>query len=274
MESPGATLLTLHPDKAAAVEQWGNDPCGAHAGAGLEPGSAEFFAAADRDRFERAQPWMEDAIGFSRYRGRRVVEVGFGMGGDLMQFARHGATVAGIDLTPRHHALASERFRQAGIPADLRLGDAEHIPFADGSFDVAYSFGVIHHTPDQAAIVREMRRVLRPGGEIVIALYHLWSLCMVDIVGTEARHGRLFRQSWRRTLSTIERRENSDACPRVHLHTARSVRRLLGGFEDVTIDARGLWERRLPRFMRAHATRGVERRLGWFLIARGTKARS
>jgi SAM-dependent methyltransferase len=236
----------------------------------LEPGTPEFFAAADIDRYQRAQPWMDEAINFAAYANRQVLEVGHGMCGDLMRFARAGASVSGIDLTPRHHQLAAQRFALAGIPVDLRLGDAEAMPFDDASFDLVYSFGVIHHSPDQEAIVAEMRRVLRPGGRIIVGLYHRWSLSMAELVAYEARHGRLFRQSWRRTLSTIEARDHSDACPLVQLHTRRSVGRLLRGFENVSIDARGLWTRSLPGCGPA-MTRTIERRLGWFLIATATK---
>jgi SAM-dependent methyltransferase len=267
--SPTPLPVTDH-DKLETIKQWNADPCGSGAAADLEIGTAEFFAAADADRYERAQPWMDDAIGFAAYAGSDVLEVGHGMGGDLMRFSRAGASVTGIDLTPRHHQLTARRFALAGRPVDLRLGDAESMPFADASFDLAYSFGVIHHSPDQAAIVREMHRALRPGGRIVVAVYHRWSLSMAELVAFEARHGRLFRQSWRRTLSTIEARTQGDACPLVHLHTRRSVRGLLSGFEDVSIDARGLWTRSLPGCT-PDMQRSIERHLGWFLIATGRK---
>ena len=80
------------------------------------------------------------------------------------RYARAGARVTGVDLTPRHVAVGAPARRGARSGGDNRLGDAERLPLPDASFDRVSSNGVLHHTPDMPAALREIRRVLRPGG--------------------------------------------------------------------------------------------------------------
>lgn len=258
----------LNSDKQQAVEQWNNDPCGS-TGIRDEQGSAAFFAEVDRVRYVDYAPWLPAVVGFHRFAGCEALEVGYGLGTDLMQFALAGARVHGVDLTPRHHELASQRFALAGITSDLRLGDAEALPWPDATFDVVYSFGVIHHTPATERCIAEMRRVLRPGGLAIVAVYHRWSVAMAGLVAREASHGRLFREPWRRTLSRIETRENSEACPLVKLYSRRQVRTLLRGFDEVRVCSRHFGPS-TPASLR-RATDAVAKLAGWYLIAEATR---
>jgi len=90
----------------------------------------------------------------------------------VLQFARGGARVTGVDLTPRSIETSRHHLKLYGQSGDFALTDAEHLPFADESFDVVYSNGVLHHTPDTAEAVREVYRLLRPGGLARVMLYH------------------------------------------------------------------------------------------------------
>jgi ubiquinone/menaquinone biosynthesis C-methylase UbiE len=98
------------------------------------------------------------------------------MGTDLLQLARRGMRVTGIDLTEEGINLARKRFELYQIPAELKIDDAENLSFPDNTFDVVYSFGVLHHTPDTQKAIDEVRRVLVPGGLAVIMLYNRNSL--------------------------------------------------------------------------------------------------
>ena len=98
--------------------------------------------------------------------------MGCGLGTDGAQFAKAGAKYTGIDLTDAAVDLAKRRFELFNLPGTFRVADAERLLFANNSFDIVYSHGVLHHTPDTAAAVREIHRVLRPGGKAVIMLYH------------------------------------------------------------------------------------------------------
>jgi ubiquinone/menaquinone biosynthesis C-methylase UbiE len=98
------------------------------------------------------------------------------MGNDTIQFARRGMQVSGVDLTDAAIELIQKRFALYGLSGDFRVADAEKLPFADATFDAVYSFGVLHHTPDTAGSIEEVRRVLKPGGKAYIMLYNTRSL--------------------------------------------------------------------------------------------------
>ncbi|MGH2568867.1 MAG: class I SAM-dependent methyltransferase, partial [Bacteroidota bacterium] len=115
-------------------------------------------------------------VGFDRFEGKRVLEIGCGLGTDLLQYARGGALVTGIDLTPKSVELAKAHFALRNILLHALVADAENLPFDDNSFDVVYSFGVLHHTPNTEKAFDEAYRVLKPGGTIIVMLYHKHSL--------------------------------------------------------------------------------------------------
>ncbi len=160
--------------KAQVQHYWDRQPCGTQF-TDLPWGTAEFFAEVERFRYS-VQPFMHRLIGFQHYAGKRVLEVGCGLGTDLVQFARAGARVTGIDLSPRSIELTRQRFALEGLPGTFLVADAEQLPFEAESFEVVYSFGVLHHTPDIARAIAEIHRVLVPGGELILMLYHRHSL--------------------------------------------------------------------------------------------------
>jgi SAM-dependent methyltransferase len=167
--------VTEHRDedsKQHAREQWSGDPAGAVYGREHEFGTREFFDAVERHRYTEYAPWMPEVMGFDNFSGARLLEIGCGMGTDLLQFARGGAKVTGVDLTPRSIEISRRHFDLYAAFADFAITDCETLPFADESFDVVYSNGVLHHTPDTAGAIREVYRVLRPGGLARVMLYH------------------------------------------------------------------------------------------------------
>jgi SAM-dependent methyltransferase len=155
--------------KDAVREHWEADPCGAKL-ADAEPGTPEFFAQVERTRYA-LEPFIHEFADFQRWSGRDVLEVGVGLGTDFVQFARAGANLVGIDLTESAVALVRTRLELEGLTATVRTGDAESLPFEDRSFDLVYSWGVLHHTPNTDRAIAEVRRVLRDGGEARIMLY-------------------------------------------------------------------------------------------------------
>src|ERR1700730_12140323 len=117
-------------------------------------------------------PWLYDAAEFRKHGGEKVLEVGCGTGADLLQFTKHGALATGVDLTTKHVELARIR---VGNLAVVHEADARHLPFEDESFDYVYSHGVLHHCDEQEQVVREIFRVLRPGGRFNVHVYASWS---------------------------------------------------------------------------------------------------
>jgi SAM-dependent methyltransferase len=149
---------------------WQAHPCGTKF-SDAEIGTPEFFARVEAHRYEKE--WhIPAAADFQNTRGLRVLEIGCGMGTDGAQFAKAGAIYTGIDLTDAAVELARKRFQVSGLKGEFRVADAERLDFPDASFDLVYSHGVLHHTPDIEAAVREIHRVLKPGGRAMVMLYH------------------------------------------------------------------------------------------------------
>ena len=122
------------------------------------------------------EPYIVPFADFNNVRGKKVLEVGVGLGADHQRFAESGAALTGIDLTPRAVNLTRQRFEKLGLESKLEVGDAENLIFEDNSFDVVYSWGVIHHSPDTKKAANEIYRVLRPGGACKVMIYHRYSL--------------------------------------------------------------------------------------------------
>lgn len=224
------------------------------------PGTREFFADLDQYHFEKLHHLLR-LVDFNGQRGKRVLEVGCGAGTDLIRFAKGGASVTGVDIAPSAVALAKQNFAQQGLEADLREADGEHLPFADGSFDVVYAHGVVQYTANDRALVDEVRRVLAPGGTAVFQVYN--------------------RVSWLNGLSKVMKvpLEHEDA-PVLKKYSIGEFRRLLDGFSSVRIV-----EERFPVKSRLHGgwkgtlfntcfvgtfnalPRAWVRRYGWHLLS-------
>jgi ubiquinone/menaquinone biosynthesis C-methylase UbiE len=129
-----------------------------------------------RQRYE-LEPYLRGFARFEDARGLDVLEVGVGMGADHCELARCSPrSLAGVDFTERAVEFTRERLSLYGFASDLRQADAEKLPFEDRSFDLVYSWGVLHHSPDTQKAVDEVWRVLRPGGRARIMIYHKWSI--------------------------------------------------------------------------------------------------
>lgn len=149
---------------------WQDNPCGTKF-ADAPPGSRRFYELVEEHRYSKE--WhIQKAAGFAETRGLRVLEIGCGLGTDGAQFAKAGADYTGVDLTEAAVELAQKRFELFQLRGTFRTADAERLDFSDNSFDMVYSHGVLHHTPDTVGAIKEVHRVLKPGGRAVVMLYH------------------------------------------------------------------------------------------------------
>jgi SAM-dependent methyltransferase len=149
---------------------WQANPCGVKF-AEAAPGTRHFYELVEAHRYTKE--WhIPIAADFSSARGLKVLEIGCGLGTDGAQFAEAGADYTGVDLTEAAVELACKRFELFNLAGKFQTADAENLDFADESFDLVYSHGVLHHTPDTGKAVQEIHRVLRPGGRAVVMLYH------------------------------------------------------------------------------------------------------
>lgn len=267
----------LEEEKRRAREQWGQDPCGAEHAREHEFGTREFFDAVERHRYEEYAPWMPRVMGFNDFKGQRLLEVGCGMGSDLLQFARGGARCTGVDLTPRSIEITRHRFALYGERGEFLLSDGEHLPFADESFDVVYSNGVLHHTPDTAGAVKEVHRVLRPGGTAKVMLYHKNSLAYWGeiilrhgLVGGDFLRGRTPQQIMNRRVEYSEH----DAEPLVKVYTRKEAAKLFEMFTEVRTEVEQMTRAELrllsPLVSDSLFTR-LGRSLGWNVIITARK---
>jgi ubiquinone/menaquinone biosynthesis C-methylase UbiE len=187
-------MADVKSEKDKVRDFWNRQSCDTHVAASSKF-SRDYFEEIERFRY-RDQPFIHSFARFTRYHGKRVLEVGFGAGTDFIQWLRAGAIVSGIDLTAEALDNLTHRIQVYGLPAPecIRVGDAENLPFESNSFDLGYSFGVLHHTPDTEKAIAELVRVVRPGGEIKIMLYNLHSLCVFK---TWIRHALLKGRPWK-----------------------------------------------------------------------------
>ena len=267
----------LAEEKLRAREQWGQDPCGAEYAREHELGTREFFDAVERNRYTDYAPWMPEVMGFDQYRGASLLEIGCGMGSDLLQFARGGALVTGVDLTPRSIEITRHRFALYGQRGSFMISDGERLPFKGNTFDVVYSNGVLHHTPDTQGAINEVHRVLRPGGVAKVMLYHRNSLnYWIEIVlrrgvlGGEYLRGRSSEEIMSRVIEFSEH----EARPLVKVYSRKQAKELFGQFSDVRVDVEQLTRaelRFLSPLVSGSLFERLAHRMGWTLIITAQK---
>ncbi len=197
---------------------WNADPCGTRY---LE-GKEDFHSHA-RARYS-LEPFISEFAKFADSRGLRVLEIGVGIGADYLEWLKAGAISTGVDLSDVSLSRAMARCEMEGFQPDLQTADAEHLPFADNSFDVVYSYGVMHHSPDTQRCINQALRVLKPGGEARIMLYHHASLTAAMLW---LRYGILAGKSLRR--SAFDHLES----PGTKTYTRGEVETMMRSFANV-----------------------------------------
>ncbi len=210
---------------------WEAEPCDFRHGKGRD--SLGFFQEISRKRYE-LESFIPDFADFGGGSGKRVLEVGVGLGVDFWGWVRHEARATGIDLTSRAVKLTRKHLDLRLIPRaayNLSQGDAETLPFRDRSFDLVYSWGALHHTPGTEAAFGEIRRVLAPEGILKAMIYHVpcWTGWLLW-----GRFGLLAGKPFRKVKDLISQHLES---PGTKAYANREVRQLLGraGFGDVRI---------------------------------------
>ena len=225
------------------------------------PGSKAFFQELDEYRFDKLA-YLPEVVDFSAYREGRLVEVGCGIGTDLVRFARGGARTVGVDLSETALRLARRNFEVNDLPNGLFvLGDGSQLPLPDRSADVVYAHGVLQYAADPRGIVTEAQRVLVPGGTAIFMVYNRvsWLMAMSKLMRTPLEHG--------------------DA-PGLRMYSIPEFRRLIEGFRTIE-----LIPERFPVRSRLHGglkgtlyntifvgafnavPRPLVRRFGWHLMA-------
>ena len=282
---------------------WQANPCGVKF-ADAAPGTRRFYELVEAHRYTKE--WhIPIAADFRSARGLKVLEIGCGLGTDGAQFAQAGADYTGVDLTEAAVELARRRFELFGIPGNFQTADAENLDFADGSFDLVYSHGVLHHTPETGKAIREIHRILRPGGRAVVMLYHRGSYnYRVNISVLRRAGARLLkwepgvklinkltgepldslrqhagllkteRESYLKPEEFLSQNTDGAGNPLARVYSRREARELFKAFSEVTLKTYFLNKRWLP-VIGNMLPRSVESRLasrwGWHLWIYATK---
>jgi ubiquinone/menaquinone biosynthesis C-methylase UbiE len=255
----------MQPEKDAVRSYWNAAPCGTPDVAAV-PGEDK-FRDLERIRYQR-EPFIERFARFEDARGKRLLEVGVGAGTDHLRFARAGALCSGVDLSDVSLEATRRRLTAENLSSDLRVADAEELPFPDESFDVVYSWGVIHHTPDTRRAAREILRVLRPGARFCVMVYNRRSL----VAGQAwVLHAALRGEPMRSVSDILAKHMES---PGTKAYTAVEARALFDGGRAVTIETVVTpYDMRIGRrrFLPPWTWRTVPPALGWFHVVSGSK---
>ena len=248
---------------------WDDKSCGEVYATGQS--ERDYYESHSRARYE-LEPYIRDFAKFHEGQGKDVLEIGIGMGADHIEWAKSQPhSLTGIDLTPRAIEHTTKRMTIYGLKSEVGVGDAEKLPFDDESFDLVYSWGVLHHSPNTPEAVNEVFRVLRANGTARIMIYHKYSLTGYMLW---ARYGLLAGRPLRslseiyadylespgtKAYSTDEARVMFDRFSQVNIRTQLSFGDLLQGAVGqrhrgiLLIVAKNLWPRwLLKRIFKNH----------------------
>lgn len=244
---------------------WEGNPVAA-AAVPYEPGSPAFFEYFDRLREEHEPARLSRRLHeYEEFGARRVLDVGCGNGYVLSRYARAGAEVVGIDVTSTAVDLSRRRFALDRLAGRFLVGSAEELPFPTDAFDCVCSMGVLHHTPNTERAFGELRRVLRPGGLLIVMLYHRHSAVYWRLRLRSRRGGR--------AVEDLVNEVDGVGNPKGDVYTRAELRTLLDGLEDVRCSVAYL--RGLPIGGRHFPPRAILRpfasRWGWNLYGKARK---
>lgn len=253
-------------EKEEVQHFWDNVPCGT-GNISYPEGSLAYFEAIAKNR-NQLEPFIGDYVQFKKWIGKKILEVGCGAGTDLVQFSMTGAHTVGIDLSPHSASIARSRLRAYNCQGDVLIADAENLPFKKDEFELIYSWGVLHHTPNPEKAIREIYRVTKPGGEICAMLYHRHSLVSLQLY---LLYGLLAFKPFRSLKDILAHHHES---PGTKAYAVNEARQMFSAFQRLEIqicltpyDLRYRRDKYFPKWVRNL----IPKRLGWFLVIRGQK---
>lgn len=220
-------MRELDQETAEVYQFWNEASCGETLYLKGDTAAAWEHQANERYRLE---PFIESFADFDAASGKQVLEVGVGLGADHQRFAEAGALLHGIDLTDRAVENTRVRFKLYGLETCVAQGNAEYLEFENEQFDIYYSWGVLHHSPNTEKAIAEAFRVLKPGGIAKIMIYHKWS-----IVGAMLwfRYALMRGKPW---ISLSDIYANYLESPGTKAFSRKDALQLMSSFETVTLE--------------------------------------
>ena len=278
MKTKDLSRLSIEEYKRQTQMHWGTSPCGSNYSDKMFL-TKDFFEEIENHRY-RSHPWILEAIKRFNINGKKVLEIGYGMGTDHLQMAKRGGLMYGLDLTPESYEVTKKRIEIYNFHSELTIGDGEYLPYPDNHFDFFYSFGVIHHTPDTEKIVSEIHRVLKPGAGCYITVYNKnsvffwWNIYIINYLVKGGRKKRTLEKQ----LSLAEY-PNTNENMVVKLYTSKEIGSLFGLFRQVNHYVRHLLPVDIAIFSRffrdpykpVSFLDGIGTQLGWYIVIEATK---
>jgi ubiquinone/menaquinone biosynthesis C-methylase UbiE len=263
---------------AATIENvkayWNRRPCNIrHSTKPL--GTREYFDEVEARKYF-VEPHIPLFAQFERWRGKKVLEIGCGIGTDSVNFCRAGAELTAIDVSEKSLEVARKRVEVYGLKAQLYCGSAEelssHVPAEP--YDLIYSFGVIHHTPHPERVFEEIKKLCGPKTEVRVMLYAKWSWKVLWII---AKYGR--GAFWRAGELVRVYSEAQTGCPVTYYYSAKDIRNLMRDFEIVELKKEHIFPYVIEKYIKYEYEREwyfrwmprslfswLERRLGWHTL--------
>jgi ubiquinone/menaquinone biosynthesis C-methylase UbiE len=207
-----------------------------------EPMTIQWFNELEYKRYNVYYEYLPKVAEFDDHPKENILEIGVGVGTDLVKYAKGGAIVSGIDLTENSVRITKKNFELRGLVYEsIKTADAEHLPFEDNSFDLVYSFGVLHHTPRTDIAVKEIHRILKPQAKAIIMLYARgWKHYFKRILINGILRGQLIKDSYQNVINrNTEVHGNS---PLTYVYKKKEVEELFKIFGEVHIERRRMGE--------------------------------
>ena len=248
-------------------EFWDGNPLASSA-IDAAPGSPEFFAQYDLLReVNETREFAKSLHEYDRFNGKRVLEVGCGNAYTLARYAEHGAEVWGIDVSTEALKISQNRFRLKGLRGTFCQGNGEALPFTSDFFDCICSMGVLHHIPDTEQAVDEIYRCLKPGGRLIVMMYHRNSIAYR--IGFP-----LICLTQKKSLQQVVNEVDGIGNPKGDVYSRKELKKLFGRFTGLETFKRLYRPWMLPRFDRlipAWIRPWLGRHFGWFIYLQGYK---
>jgi SAM-dependent methyltransferase len=278
--------MAVTTDSTSAIDQvrayWNRRPCNVrHSTSPV--GSKEYFDEVEARKYF-VEPHIPRFADFERWRGKKVLEIGCGIGTDSINFARAGAEVTVIDLSDESLELCKKRFDVYGLKANFYRGDAEELSAVVPveKYDLVYSFGVIHHTPRPERVIEQIKLYCKPSTELRLMLYSKWSWKVLWIILAYGKGA-----VWRSDELVREYSEAQTGSPVTYYYSFRGVRWLLRDYDVVKVQKDHIFPYRIDKYVKYEYKwvwyfrwlptpwfSWLERRLGWhtMIIARPRSA--